>query len=367
MSMILNRYILREFFRYASGTVILCIFFFILFDFIQKTAGYLGKYNPSARVLLEYYLMQIPFEIYQAIPIASLISSVVTMVLLARSGETTAMQAAGMGPFRIVVPIAFGGLILSFLSFFLGEFVIPYTAHKAHYIKQVTMEKENSGLNEGAYWVRSPNRAVNFRGYNPSTQTLNQVKILDLSPNDFSLVKSTHAKTADYLASDKLWVLKDIREVHFDHNRKLLKTLRFPSLSMALPLEPKNLVFDRRAPYELSLPEIRNIINTGQQANGDILSYRIAWHMKFAYPFAAFLISFLGLRFGYVMERTSETIRGMFLALVLALSYWFVLSASKALCSSGSLHPFFAGWLANLWISMIVIWQILHVDRGARS
>jgi lipopolysaccharide export LptBFGC system permease protein LptF len=88
--------------------------------------------------------------------------------------------------------------------------------------------------------------------------------------------------------------------------------------------------------------------------------------MKFAYPLAAFLITFLGLRFGYQTERGSETIRGMFLALLLALSYWFILSASKVLCSSGSLHPFFAGWLANIWIFLIAIYQFIRVARVPR-
>jgi lipopolysaccharide export system permease protein len=136
---------------------------------------------------------------------------------------------------------------------------------------------------------------------------------------------------------------------------------------VSLPVNPQKLKLDLRAPFELSSSEIGSIIETGQQIKGDILSYRIAWHMKFAYPLAAFLISFLGLRFGYQSERTSETIRGLFLALILALSYWFILSASKALCSSGNLHPFFAGWLANAWVALVVFWQFWHLDRRKKS
>lgn len=363
--MILNRYILREFFRYVIGTLVLCIFFFILFDFMQKAAGYLSKYNPSARLLIQYYLTQIPFEIYQAIPIASLVGSVVVMVLLARSGEVTAMRAVGMSPLRIITPVAFGGLILSIASFLLGEYAIPYTARKSHYLKQVTIEGEDAGLSEGAYWVRSLQRTINFKSYNPLNRSLLQLKVLHLSPDDFRVMKVTHARSAVFSANDNTWLLEGVHEFHFDRNKTLIRSLHFPFLAMTLPLEPQKLIFDRRTPFELSLSEIDSILETGQQGyGGDTLTYRVSWHMKFAYPFAAFLISFLGIRFGYQTERASETIRSMMIALVVALSYWFILSASKALASSGSLHPFFAGWLANFWVTAVIMWQFFHLERG---
>lgn len=364
--MILNRYILREFFRFASGTLILCIFFFILFDFIQKAAGYLGKYSPSARQLTSYYLMQIPFEIYQAVPIGALLASVVVMVVLARTGETTAMRAAGMSPMRIIAPIAMGGLLLSITSFILGEFVIPYTSRRAHYIKQVAIEGEDAGLSEGAYWVRTPSRTYNFKAYNPAQQSLEQLRVLTLSRDDFAPLNVLQAHSAFYLANSDTWVLTRVNTFDFDRFKKMTRAAQYPYLVMKLPVEPQNLKFDRRMPFELSLSEISTIVESGQQANADILSYRIAWHMKFAYPLAAFLISFLGLRFGYRTERTGETVRGLFVALGLALSYWFILSISKAMCSSGTLHPFFAGWLANLWVSIVVVWEFTRLYRGQK-
>ncbi len=363
--MILYRYMLREFFRFTSGTLVLCLFFFILFDFIQKTTAYLGKYNPSAQLLIEYYLLQVPFELYQAIPIASLVASVVVMILLARSGEATAMRAVGMSPLRLISPLVVGGFILSVTSFLLGEFVIPYTTRRAHFIKQVRIEGEDAGINEGAHWIRSPDFVVNFKAYDTVKQSLESVKILYVSKENFAPFKIINAKTALYAPSDKNWMLSQVKIFELDEAHRLSQTHSLSHLKMELPIEPKRLMFDRRTPFELSLWEINRVLETGQQRS-DVVSYHIAWHMKFGYPFAALLISFLGLRFGYRTERTSETIRSMLLALALALSYWFILSASKALCASGTLHPFFAGWLANAWIAIIIVWQFLTLDRETR-
>lgn len=360
--MILFRYILREYFRFATGTVVLCLFFFILFDFIQKAAGYLGKYNPSPATLAKYYVLQLPFETYQALPIASLIASVVVMLLLSRSGEVTAMRAIGMSPWRMVMPLAVGGLILTAFSFLLTEFAIPYTAKKSHYIKQVLIEGEDAGLSEGAYWLRTPKRTIGFKAYRYQSQILENIKVLTLDPGSFVPRKAIHAKNAIYIETHKLWYFQNANILSFAKNH-MVTVKSLPFLILGLPIEPQKLRFDRRTPFELSLREIKEVIEQNKQANAEIQSYSIVWHMKLAYPIAALLISFLGLRFAYRNERAGETIKGLFLALVFAITYWFILSTSKALCSSGSLPPFFAGWLANLWLVVVLVWELWKLRR----
>ena len=117
--MILFGYVLKDFLKFVFGTLILCVFLFLLFDFIHKTTRYIPRYNPETKHLIQYYIFMIPNLIQQALPIASLLSGVICMVLLSRSNEITAMRAAGMGPLRIGAPIAFGGLLLSLGSFLL--------------------------------------------------------------------------------------------------------------------------------------------------------------------------------------------------------------------------------------------------------
>lgn len=361
--MILTRYILREFFRIASGAITLCVFFFVLFDFIQKAAGYLGKYNPSARLLSEYYLMQMPFEMYQTLPIASLIAAIVVIMLLTRSGETIAMSASGMSPLRIILPITMGAFFVTLFAFFLSELVIPYTSKRSHYIKQVAIEGENVGLSEGAYWLRSPEYIVNFKSFNAYSQTLEGVKLLKLSEDNFTPLNVVQAKRALYVADSNSWLLSRVHSFQFDKNKNFISASEIPFMVVELPIQPKSLIVDRRLPFELSFSEINTLLMTGQQKNGDLLSYRIAWYVKLAYPFSSFLLSFLAVRFVYRFERTRETLRGLFLILAFAISYWFVLSVSKALCSAGRWHPFFAGWSANIWLSLVIFSQFFSLKR----
>ena len=121
--MLLRRYILREYLRFVAATVMLCLFLFILFDFIHKATSYFQKYDPSVSLITQFYIYQVPFQLVQILPIAALLSSVVSMVVLNRHNETTAMRAAGMSPSQIAIPLGIGGFGLCIFSFFLNEII----------------------------------------------------------------------------------------------------------------------------------------------------------------------------------------------------------------------------------------------------
>src|SRR5690606_10774356 len=111
--------------------------------FIHRATRYFAEYNPSTEHILQFYLFQMPAQVVQAMPIASLLASVVCMILLSRTNEITAMRAAGMGAIRIGAPLAFGGMCLSILSLLMGELVVPKFSEKMHYVQAVLIEGES--------------------------------------------------------------------------------------------------------------------------------------------------------------------------------------------------------------------------------
>ena len=75
---------------------------------------------------------------------------------------------------------------------------------------------------------------------------------------------------------------------------------------------------------------------------------------KIAYPFAAFVVSLIGLKFGYKSERATETAKGVLLAFFVGISYWFIMSAGRALGLRGNLLPVVAAWMANVVILVLI-------------
>jgi lipopolysaccharide export system permease protein len=341
-------YILRDYLKYVIGTIILTVFLFVLFDFIHRTTKYFAQYNPSTQLIVKFYLLQIPGQIQQALPIAALLGSVICMVLLSRTNEVTAMRAAGMGPAAIGFPLAFGGLMLSMLSLFIGEELVPQLAQKLHYVEQVQIEKEKDDqVASGAKWLRRGSTIVNFGDYDPIAQTLSRVRLIDILPN-FRAAKAVEADAAVFKPETKLWTLMKTTTLTFKRNGTLDTVRPTGDMTIDLPVEPKKLKKDRRKPNELSFRELRDIVSRGEQSGIDILPYKIDYHAKFAYPFAALVVSLIGLKFGYRSERAPETVMGILFAFGIGFGYYFVLSAARSLGLRGDIHPFIAAWMANV-------------------
>ncbi|MCB9229590.1 MAG: LptF/LptG family permease [Deltaproteobacteria bacterium] len=361
--MILFRYVLREYLKYVTGTVLLCLFLFILFDFIHKTTNYFARYEPSVDLILRYYVYQIPFQLVQIFPIASLLSSVVVMVLLNRSHEIAAMRAAGMTPLRMAAPLCAGGCLLMLCSFLLGELVVPLTSLKMRFVTEVLIEGgEVFATDKGAHWVRDGDKIFHFQEYDHSLMALSGIRLLSIR-EPFLPGQSLHAKSARWLGEQKLWRMEGARRLWFDAEGQLIRTDPIGSLEMELPVAPEKLNADRRLPDEMSLAELGERIRHGASLGADVLDLRIAWHVKLAYPLASLLISLIGLSFGYRSERKTEAVRSILLAFAMGISYWFVLSAARALAGAGDLPPFLAGWLANIMIAIVVGLQLWHVHR----
>ena len=357
--MIIFFYILKDFFKYVIGTIILCTFLFILFDFIHKSTKYLAKYNPSSKDLSLLYFYQIPSLFMQALPIAALLASVICMVLLSRTNEITAMRAAGMGPLQIGTPIAVGGMLLCLLSVAVGEFILPRSAQKMHYIQSVVIEKNSElPIAEGARWLRNENLLYSFKDYEPTTQNLIGVKVIKLG-SPFRPKKTILAQRAIYKKDSKAWMLLDVKTFYFWPNGTLSYSESQNSVTLQMPIDPTKLQKERRLPTELSIEELSANITRNQSHGSDVLDTYVEMHTKLAFHFASFVVSLIGLRFGYRSERSMETARGILLAIAIGVSYWFILNAAKALGKRGTLNPIFAAWVANFaiiifsWISII--------------
>lgn len=350
-------YILREYFKYVMGTIVLVLFLFVLFDFIHRTTKYFNDYHPKTIHLFQFYLYQMPTQLLQAMPIAALLASVIAMALLARGNEVTAMRAAGMSPIAIGFPLAFGGMALAVTSFLISEFIQPKTAAKQRYVKDVIIEGEaDVMIAEGARWVRDKNNLVSFMDFNPRESTLNEMQMIEMGPN-FRPVRIVQIDSGKYNAETNTWDLHGKREFEFLPNGVLSKTKPIPDNTQVLPMQPKKLKRERRQPDELSINELRDLITRGEEQGADTIAYQVDFQMKFAYPFAALAVSLLGLRFGYRSERTSETVKGILLAFGIGMSYWFILNAARALGRRGDVNPVFAAWLAN-----IVLFTYVGID-----
>ncbi|MBC7660405.1 MAG: LPS export ABC transporter permease LptG [Chitinophagaceae bacterium] len=353
-------YVFRDFVKYVIGTLLIVVFLFVLFDFIHKTTRYIPRYNPETSLLIKLYLYNLPNLIAQSLPIASLLASVVTMVLLSRTNEITAMRAAGMGPFRLGLPIIVGGALVSLVSLCIGEFVQPKASARMHYIDDVQIARgSDTQVSEGARWLKSGNTLYNFRDYDPITNVMTGIRVIETGEN-FRPKRSLEARLATYRPDVKDWLLEDVKVLYFWPKGTLSYSEKKQVLPVSIPVEPAKLKKERRVPAELSSQELTDAIRKGDDSGKDIQAYRVDFHSKIAQYFAAFVLSLIGLKFGYKSERTMETARGVLVAVFIGVSYWVIMSSVRTLAVKGIVPPVLAAWVANVVIFGISIYNTMQ-------
>ena len=361
--MILFRYVIRDFFKYVASTLALCVFLFVLFDFIHKTTNYLSKYKPTTEQLAQYYLYQIPSLIVQSLPICALIGSVVCMVLLGRTNEVTAMRAAGMSPLRIGFPIIIGSFFLTAISFVTGEGILPHSAKKMHYIQQVLIEKESSDQDgDSSRWFRRDRQLFNYKEFVPLNNLLLGVSITEVGAS-FRPSQILEAESAFYQSESDNWILRNVKVTKFWPNGTIAAVEKKTGVVSALPIDPKKLTKERRMPNEQSLSELHDTISRGESIGADVTPYSVDMNLKLAFHFSSVVVSLIGLKFGYKSERSTETARGVLLGIAVGVGYWVILSAGRALAKGGAIHPILGAWSANIIITLYAYYQIRRASR----
>ncbi|MEI8026171.1 MAG: LptF/LptG family permease [Pseudomonadota bacterium] len=348
-----DSYVAASYVKILTLTLVLSVFLFTILDLIGKANRYFTSYDPQMGHLALYYFYQTPFQIIQALPIASLVGAIVTMVGLSRNNETTAVFAAGMSPFRLLRGFVITSSLLSLLAVIANEYVIPKSSYRMHYVKSVLIEKQaDDQLAGGVRWKKDGNVFYSYGSFDSKTQTLRQIEALEMDKKEYRISRQWSADSGLFQPSKNDWLLHDIRVVKFTDRALVSEVSRKDFLLFPLPFKPDQLVKDRRDINEFSFTELGDSIDTAKKSGVISSPLEVAFHVKLGYAFSSLMMVFMAIPFSSLSERKTETVKSIMSVFAVAISYWFVLAATRAMANNNIFPPMFGGWTANLFLAL---------------
>ncbi|MFZ1527399.1 MAG: LptF/LptG family permease [Ferruginibacter sp.] len=115
-----------------------------------------------------------------AMPIAILISSIMTFGNLGESFELVAIKSAGISLLRFMRPIMFLAVIFSIITFFFANNVIPYANLKfVTLYNDIYLKKPAFDLKEGVFFTYIPNYAIKVGKKDADGKTIHNVLIYE--------------------------------------------------------------------------------------------------------------------------------------------------------------------------------------------
>lgn len=346
---ILFRYLLREYVKIWLMCFSGLMTIYLVIDFFEKVRRFL-RYDANVMDVLAYFVLRMPGISYQITPLAVLMATLLTIGVLSRSHEITAMRSCGISLYWIASPFLFFGMVLGVVLLLFTSTVIPLASAQADYIKATHIEKKTEpvALRSPHPWVRIGNRMLmNFQSIADGGATLHGVRLYQLGP-DFGLTQITDAQTARF--SGHGWVLHHGTTRLFREDGTL-HVSNFASEPLPLAQIPEDLTTWFEMDTEtMTFKDLRGFARRLSQDGTVIPRLMTDYYGRVAFPFVTVVMVIVGIALS--LRRTGVRGRGMAMgigqALAIGFFYWTTHSVSIALGRGGVLMPMLAGWMANL-------------------
>ena len=363
---IIHRYILKQYARNLILALLVFMFLFIVFDLFDRMDDFL-EHDAELGSILQYFLFKIPLNINFMLPVAVLVSTMLTIGLLSKNSELTAMRAGGLTIFWLARPMLVLSFVLSVGSIIFAETVVPYSTRRVNEVFNIDIRKKDltGNYSRNDFWWRSRDKLYSANFFDSRSNTLYGLTQLRLG-NDFVVLERTEADAAKYVDDILGWSMSEVEEYRFEEGVGTAPEVNSLS-SLPLPIDerPQDFYDAKTDPFEMGYFQLKRFI-ADQSENGietgDLLANLYA---KVSFPFIIFVVTLLALPFALKPARTGSMAPSFLAGLIIGLGYYAVHSIGLALGRAEIWPPLLAAWCANLVMGFIGLILNLGSERPA--
>ncbi|MBI3355870.1 MAG: LPS export ABC transporter permease LptG [Nitrospirae bacterium] len=359
---ILFHYILREYIKIFFMCFAGLMTIYLVIDFFEKVRRFL-RYDSGVVPMLMYFALKIPAISFQVIPFAILVATLLTLGLLSRSNEITAMRSCGISLLWMTSPFLLfaTGVALILLAF--SSTIIPLASEKAEEVRLIQIEKKPFPLTIKATqpWARiSADALMHVNEILVGGKTLRSVRLFHFNQS-FHLVQMTEAAEAHYTPQG--WVLLNGNHRRFESDNTVDLAL-FTEQSIDIPLIPDDFSTSLTGNSEtMTFREIRNYVGRFRHEGFSFTRLLTDYYGRVAFPLVTVVMVLVGIALSLRRSgvRGGTMAIGIGQAFIVGFCYWTTHSIAIALGRGGVLAPMLAGWMANALFLSFGLYLLLKV------
>ncbi|MBV9264433.1 MAG: LptF/LptG family permease [Candidatus Eremiobacteraeota bacterium] len=314
---------------------------------------------------LSLFAWSLPADIVLVIPMALLLATLLSVQRLSGESELVAMKAAGITFARVVAPMLAVGIVLSFVTLYLQERVVPFANDQL-------IEIENNVINHVSAFSRDLTVSAPLPGggrqvtiataYEPHSRALLHVTLIQYdNHNDPRQV--AFADRAMFSANK--WTLQNSSVYRFNPDGSTLAEPRIAEQEVEIGENPTDIVkrLTNDDPENMSRAEIADVLRSGQLTPTEYRKYVATYQEKLARPFACFVFMLIAIPLGLRSIRSSgSTSIGFGLSLAIVFVYYVVMTicsfVGEALVALAALWA----WMPNILFTAI---GLIRLRRAA--
>ncbi|HSK10004.1 MAG TPA: LptF/LptG family permease [Vicinamibacterales bacterium] len=364
---LLDVYISRSYLRLLGLTVVSLLGLFYISTFIDLSDK-LFKGQTNLPTLLTYFWFATPQFLYYVIPMAGLMSVLITIGLLTRNSELIVMRACGISLYRVAVPLLLFAGAASAVLFLLQDSVLAYSNRRGEELRhEIRTGTPRPATVLNRRWVVGETGDIyHYEFLEARRRELWGLSIYRVEPSEWRMVRLIFASRARYEAGSQpageargRWQLEEGWVRDLAPNGETRSYERFAR--RAIRMEPPD-YFGSEQPEadRMTYGELRRHIESMSAAGLNVVPLLVDLHSKLAFPFVTVVMTLIAVPFAVTTGRRGA-LYGIGVGMVLAMIYWTSTNLFIAVGSAGLLAPALAAWAPNLLFGAGAAYLLLTV------
>ena len=348
----IDKYLIGKFLGTYFYSILLIISIAVVFDFNENVDRF-TTYHASWKGIFYYYLNFIPYYANLFSSLFVFLSVIFFTSKLADNSEIIAMISTGMSYKRLMLPYLISSAIIACATFYLGSEIIPRGS-----IKRLVFENQYKKNKKNPTYADRVQLQVekgviaymeHFDGVSKTGIHFN----LDKFKNK-QLVSHLTASSVKYDTLSNVrnhWTLNNVTIREFKGNKE--KITHYNSIDSIIAIEPNDFLFTRTMQETMTNEELLMYIDKQKNRGSKNLKvFEVEYHKRFATPFAAFILSTIGMA---LSSRKRKGGMGIALGTGIALSATYILlqTISATFSINSGLYPMLAAWIPNILFTLI--------------
>jgi LPS export ABC transporter permease LptF/LPS export ABC transporter permease LptG len=359
--MILDDYVLRDFFIHLAITVSAFLTLLLVFT-IFELLGDILRNRISPLIIGEYLVNVAPFFLYNISHLSMLLAVLITFGLLQRSNEITAIKATGTSIYRVIVPVLISAIFLAAGLFLFDQFYLPGANRRQDALRNLIKGKPSQTyLNPDRKWIFGQHSNIYYyQLFDPDRDQFGSLSVFQFNPVTFQLERRVYADHAHWEEGLKRWVCAEGWE----------RSLRGPAIEdyrtfdvatfAAISEPPGYFKKEVRQSSEMNYEELRRYIRDLQQSGFDVIRLKVQLQEKLAFPLSTLIMAVLAVPFSLSAGRRGA-VAGVAVAVGLAVVFITVSRLSESMGNASQLPPLLAAWAPDLIFGLAGGYLILKV------
>ena len=359
--MILDDYVLRDFifnFCLIIGSLTVLSLIFTVFELL----GEVLRNQVSPWVVGEYLLNVTPYFLYNIAQYGVLLSVLITLGLMQRSNEVTAMKATGISIYRVITPVLIASVFVAGGLFLSDQFYLPHTNKRQdELLNKIKGRPAQTYLNPSRKWIFGANSTIfYYQLFDSDKNEFGDLTVFQFQPKTFQLVDRIYANRAQWDAGMKRWVCTQGWERSFQssaiNDYKTYEASTFSTVSEP----PEYFKKEVKQSLEMNYEQLRRYISDLQQSGFEVVKLKVQLQKKIAFPVITFVMGVLAIPFALSAGKRGA-VTGVATAIGIAVFYTVVSGLFEAMGNISQLPPILAAWAPDVIFALVGGYLILKV------